>query len=65
MAMTAAEAHATAAAEGLSLLRAENPTGFKNVSRNAACLKKPFQAQRRENERLRLAAVQPPVKRRR
>ena len=32
--MTAAEAHATAAAEGLTLLRAENATGFKNVRRN-------------------------------
>ena len=32
--MTAAEAHAAAAEEGLALLRAENPTGFKGVSRN-------------------------------
>ena len=29
--MTAAEAHAAAAAEGLSLVPAENPTGFKYV----------------------------------
>ena len=30
--MTAAEAHAAAAAEGLALLRAENATGFKHVT---------------------------------
>ena len=32
--MSAAEAHAAAAAEGLTLLRAENTTGFKGVSRD-------------------------------
>ena len=32
--MTAAEAHAAAAQEGLSLLRAENQTGFKHVAIN-------------------------------
>ena len=42
--MTAAEAHAAAAAEGLTLLRAENPTGFKNVSRDDRYSSKPFQA---------------------
>ena len=30
--MTAAEAHATAAAEGLTLVRADNVTGFRNVT---------------------------------
>ena len=30
--MTAAEAHAAAEAEGLTLLRADNATGFKHVS---------------------------------
>ena len=43
--MTAAEAHATAAAEGLALIRAENPTGFKGVSRRSATTIKPFLAQ--------------------
>ena len=43
--MNAAEAHAVAAAEGLTLLRAENATGFKGVSRNARAVTKPFQAQ--------------------
>jgi len=46
--MTAEEAHAAAAAEGLTLLRAENTTGFKNVSRKTAVevkLSKPFKAQ--------------------
>ena len=43
MAMTAAEAHAAAAAEGLTLLRAENATGFKGVSRGGS-VSKPFQA---------------------
>ena len=33
--MTAEEAHAAAVAEGLSLVRADNPTGFKNVSRDS------------------------------
>ena len=42
--MTAAEAHATAAAEGLELLLAENVTGFKNVSRTTDCITKPFHA---------------------
>ena len=42
--MTAAEAHAAAAAEGLALLRADNPTGFKGVSRSGSG-SKPFQAQ--------------------
>ena len=42
--MTAAEAHATAAAEGLELLLAENVTGFKNVSRRTDCITKPFHA---------------------
>ena len=45
--MTAAEAHAAAAAEGLALLRAENPTGFKGVSRNSNSAIKPFKAQLR------------------
>ena len=48
MAMTAAEAHAAAASEGLALLRAENATGFKHV-----CLgnnvSKPFTASLRHN----------------
>ena len=33
--MTAAEAHAAAAAEGLALVRAENATGFKGVGRRS------------------------------
>ena len=41
--MTAAEAYAAAAAEGLVLLRAENATGFKGVFRNNRPAK-PFQA---------------------
>ena len=32
----AAQAHAAAAVEGLALVRADNPTGFKGVSRNNA-----------------------------
>ena len=41
--MTAAEAHAAAAAEGLELLRsAENATGFKSVNRNSG--RGPFKA---------------------
>ena len=39
----AAEAHAAAAAEGLTLLRAENSTGFKGVW-NLGGRSKPFQA---------------------
>ena len=42
--MTAAEAHAAAAAEGLALLRAENPVGFKYVARQINCYEH-FQAQ--------------------
>ena len=42
--MTAAEAHAAAAAEGLALLRAENATGFKGVCRTGNSASKPFQA---------------------
>ena len=49
--MTAAEAHATAAAEGLTLVRAENEMGFKGVSRNNRSAKKPFQAQLRHEGR--------------
>jgi hypothetical protein len=41
--MTAAEAHAAAAAEGLTLLRAENPAGFKNVGPSRSPIK-PFRA---------------------
>ena len=42
--MTPAEAHAAAAAEGLTLLRAEkNATGFKGVGRDDR-KSKPFQA---------------------
>ena len=41
--MTAAEAHAAAATEGLVLLRAENSTGFKGVSRHDG-RSKPFEA---------------------
>ena len=49
--MTAAEAHAAAASEGLALLRAENPrcsnaTGFKGVYRIGSA-SKPFHAQLR------------------
>ena len=40
--MTAAEAHAAAAEEGLALLRADNAAGFKHVTRKSAS--KPFQA---------------------
>ena len=43
--MTAAEAHAAAAAEGLALLRAENSTGFKGVNRRATA-RKPFARRR-------------------
>ena len=42
--MTAAEAHAAAEEEGLTLLRADNPTGFKHVSRYGDA-SKPFKAQ--------------------
>ena len=50
MAMTAAEAHAAADAEGLALLRADNAAGFKHVclGKNAS---KPFQAQLRQDGR--------------
>ena len=48
--MTAAEAHAAAAAEGLSLLPSENPTGFKGVSRQLGCVK-PFRASAYHNGR--------------
>ena len=44
MAMSAAEAHATAAAEGLALVRAETATGFKGVSYEHRGRSKPFQA---------------------
>ena len=43
MAMSAAEAHAAAASEGLELLRAENATGFWNVGLKKRA-SKPFQA---------------------
>ena len=49
-ALTAAEAHAAAAAEGLSLLRSENSMGFKCVSRDDR-KSKPFQAQLRHGGR--------------
>ena len=42
--MTAAEAHAAAASEGLTLLRAETATGFKGVYRNNSG-STPFKAQ--------------------
>ena len=41
--MTAAEARAAAGAEGLSLVRASNPSGFKGVCRNGKA-SKPFHA---------------------
>ena len=49
-AQRAAAAHAAAEAEGLSLLRAENATGFKHVclGKNVS---KPFQAQLRQDGR--------------
>ena len=48
--MTAAEAHAAAAIEGLTLVRAETATGFKGVSlQNDG--RKPFQAQLRHSGR--------------
>ena len=43
--MTAAEARSAAAEEGLSLLTAENLTGFKGVSRNPSSASKPFKVQ--------------------
>ena len=43
--MTAAEAHAAAASEGLALLRSNNPAGFKNVSVMNRNLSKRFRAQ--------------------
>ena len=50
--MTAAEAHAAAAEEGLTLLCAENPTGFKHVHMaNGGAGSKPFQARPRNDER--------------
>jgi hypothetical protein len=49
--MTAAEAHAAAAAEGLTLLRAENVTGFKGVSRAGRSASKPFQAMQKHDGR--------------
>ena len=48
--MTAAEAHAAAAAEGLALVRAENAAGFQNV-RRANSDSKPFQANLRHRGR--------------
>ena len=42
--MTSAEAHAAAAEEGLSLVRAENPSGFKGVAHTNKA-GKPYQAQ--------------------
>jgi hypothetical protein len=42
--MTAAEAHAAAEQEGLTLVRATNPTGFKCVFHTGARANKPFQA---------------------
>ena len=48
--MTPAEAHAAAAAEGLALVRAENATGFKHVSRIDG-ISKPFQASLRHGGR--------------
>ena len=50
--MTAAEAHAAAAAEGLALLRAENATGFKGVNRGGKHTSKPFQAQLKRGGRM-------------
>ena len=44
VAMNAAEAHAAAAAEGLALLRADNPTGFKHVGRSNNRSSKQYQA---------------------
>ena len=42
--LTAAEAHAAADEEGLSLVRAENATGFKHVAVTNGTGSKPFQA---------------------
>ena len=42
--------HAAAAAEGLTLLRAESSTGFKGVSRSKS-VTTPFKARREENLR--------------
>ena len=53
--MTAAEAHAAAAAEGLALLRAENATGFKGECRRRTYrvpnVSKPFKASLRHGGR--------------
>ena len=43
--MTAAEAYAAAAAEGLTLLRSDNSTGFKHVAKQSDTLRKPYVAQ--------------------
>ena len=50
--MTAAEAHATAAAEGLALVPDENATGFKYVSLINDCVSKPFKAHRKDDGRM-------------
>ena len=42
--LTAAEAHAAAEAEGLTLMRFDNATGFRSVTFHRQCKAKPFQA---------------------
>ena len=49
--MTAAEIHAAAAAEGLTLVRAENSAGFKGVSHDPKRASKPFHANLRHGGR--------------
>ena len=49
--MTAAEMHAAAAAEGLTLVRSENSAGFKGVSHDPKRASKPFHANLRHGGR--------------
>ena len=49
--INAAEAQAAAAEEGLSLVRAENSTGFKYVRRDPKSVSKPFKAELRHGGR--------------
>ena len=42
--MTAAEALAQVEAEGLTLVRSDNPSGFRNVSADASCKARPYKA---------------------
>ena len=52
MSLTAEEAVAQAEAEGLTLLRSDNSTGYHGVTVNKSCKSKPYAAQVKRGDKL-------------